>query len=403
LKSEGRKRARSLAKVGIALALTLILVAVAVNLPSPPGTTATPLNYQVVTAGSWNDVSPAWSPDGKTIAYSSDQNGVWQIFTMSPDGTSNRAITPTSFNATDPSWSPNSKAIAFWSQAGSQQNLRVVFIANSTIRTIAAMGTSPPQGGLGWSPDGRYLSFFVTSNVTKLMSYDFATNASTPVAAVAGGDVSACWVSQTEVVYSSLVNGSYQLLWADERNGTQGVILAGNSSFNAPVFAPASSTLAYISDLVPSTPYEALGLGTYNDGDYNIWAMTLDGSDTSFQHAILKIGGVGMDPHGQGSYPVAYTPGTIGPVQDLAWSPDGTVIAYVAVDKDLMPQVHLWEAFQAASTMGPLASGITNSTAPTWAPDGGLLAFASASGGFYHIEVVNATNLVKPLPPELSP
>jgi Tol biopolymer transport system component len=73
------------------------------------------------------------------------------------------------------------------------------------------------------------------------------------------------------------------------------------------------------------------------------------------------------------------------------------VIAYVALDQNLMPQVCLWEAFESA-VAGPLVYGMTNSTDPAWAPDGSMLAFAWAQGGFYHITVVNTTGEVQPLP-----
>ena len=399
MKPEGRKRARSLAAVSAALVLTLVLVEVTVTLP-PPGEAASPLNYKVVTFGSWNDRSPAWSPDGKTIAYVSDQNRVWQIFTMNPDGTSNRAITPSSYNATNPSWSPNSSTIAFLSQAGSQFDVRVVFLVNSTVRTIAAAGTSAVQGGPEWSPDGRNLLFFVASNATRLVSYDFTTMVSTSVATVAGVNLSACWVSQTEVVYDSLANGSYRLLWADVRNGTQGVFLADNSSSTAPIFSSASSTIGYLSNLVPPNPYGNYYAGTYEDGDYNIWAMTLNGSDTSFQSGPTpRFGEANSMMDSWELYLCPFTPGTISPAQDIAWSADGTVIAYVAVDRNLMPTVYLWEAFQSASTTGALANGVINSTDPAWAPDGFMLAFASAQGGFYHITLMNATGAVMTLMP----
>jgi TolB protein len=33
-----------------------------------------------------NDGLPAWSPDGKTLAFVSDRDGSWGIWAMSPDG-----------------------------------------------------------------------------------------------------------------------------------------------------------------------------------------------------------------------------------------------------------------------------------------------------------------------------
>ena len=386
--------ARRVFAVGVALALMLALVAFTITLP-PPGRATGPTNYRVITFGQWNDVSPAWSPDAKTIAYVSNRNGVWQIYAMSPDGTSNRAITPTSYSATKPSWSPDSSSIAFLSQAGSQFGVRVAFRANSTIRTIAATGTSPIPGGPEWGPDGTTLMFFTTSNGTRLVSYDFETSASTTIAVAAGGEASACWASRTEVVYSSLVNGSYQLLWADLDNGTRKVLVDGGSNSTAPACSAASGSIAYISNFIPPNPYGRSYDGTYLEGDYNVWAMTSDGSNLSFQFGYVPIAGE-ADPSLQPYelFAAPYTPGLISPSQDIVWSSNQGLIAYVAIDQSGMPEVCLWRAF--ISSFG--ASAVANSTSPSWSPDGVQLAFSSAQEGFYHITILNTTSMVAPLP-----
>ena len=36
--------------------------------------------------------NPAWSPDGKTIAFVSNQGGAWAIWAMSPDGGNRRKL-----------------------------------------------------------------------------------------------------------------------------------------------------------------------------------------------------------------------------------------------------------------------------------------------------------------------
>jgi Tol biopolymer transport system component len=39
-----------------------------------------------------NDGLPAWSPDGSTIAFASDRDGVWGIWAMNPDGSNQRKL-----------------------------------------------------------------------------------------------------------------------------------------------------------------------------------------------------------------------------------------------------------------------------------------------------------------------
>jgi TolB protein len=56
---------------------------------------------------------PAWSPDGKRIAFAGNRNSAYQIFVMDADGTNVRLLANTEGRATAPKWSPDGSLVYF--------------------------------------------------------------------------------------------------------------------------------------------------------------------------------------------------------------------------------------------------------------------------------------------------
>ena len=67
-----------------------------------------------LTNNAWNDVSPAWSPDGSRIAFVSHREDGPRVFTIASDGSDERSVAP-SLNAQNnpPAWSPDGSRLAF--------------------------------------------------------------------------------------------------------------------------------------------------------------------------------------------------------------------------------------------------------------------------------------------------
>jgi dipeptidyl aminopeptidase/acylaminoacyl peptidase len=60
-----------------------------------------------------HDRHPTWSPDSKWLAFESNRDGSFQIYTMRVDGGEARSITQLSTEANQPVWSPDGRHIAF--------------------------------------------------------------------------------------------------------------------------------------------------------------------------------------------------------------------------------------------------------------------------------------------------
>src|SRR5438034_1175517 len=59
------------------------------------------------------DFQPSWSPDGRSIAFTSIRTGLSQIYRMRADGTRQRRLTHAFGNCDSPAWSPRGNLIAF--------------------------------------------------------------------------------------------------------------------------------------------------------------------------------------------------------------------------------------------------------------------------------------------------
>ena len=52
------------------------------------------------------DFAPAWSPDGTKIAFTTDRDGSYQIYTMNADGSQQTRVTQDPTDSTKPDWQP---------------------------------------------------------------------------------------------------------------------------------------------------------------------------------------------------------------------------------------------------------------------------------------------------------
>ena len=85
---------------------------------------------------------PAWSPDGKTIAYVADVDGVRQIFTREPASSKGAPITRARFDCRDPFWSHDSSRVYYLSAAGEKDGIYSVSAAGGPTQPEVTMRTA---------------------------------------------------------------------------------------------------------------------------------------------------------------------------------------------------------------------------------------------------------------------
>jgi tricorn protease len=135
------------------------------------------------TAGA-HERSPAWSPDGRTVAYVSDQGGEYKLHLAPQDARGEHRVLELSgagfYSGLD--WSPDGKKIAY---VDNSQTIYVLDVASGRCAKAGGNRVYTPIGMLSysWSPDSRWLAYTAQPNplVSALYLYDTQQDRSTPV------------------------------------------------------------------------------------------------------------------------------------------------------------------------------------------------------------------------------
>jgi hypothetical protein len=109
---------------------------------------------------------PAWSPDGSSIAFSSNRDGNSDIHVIGADGFGRRKITSADTHEYHPLWSPDGSTIAFDREhafdpsnpEGFDLGIYLVGADGAGERPLID-ATGVVEGDLAWSPDGTRIAF----------------------------------------------------------------------------------------------------------------------------------------------------------------------------------------------------------------------------------------------------
>src|SRR5262249_2128619 len=106
------------------------------------------------------DTQPHWSPDGKWVAFVSDQSGREEVWVCNERGKKLRKLTDVDSQKGQLAWSPASTALLY---SGTDRKLHKIDLESGK-STALATGKVIGFGGTAimnpqWSPDGKWVSY----------------------------------------------------------------------------------------------------------------------------------------------------------------------------------------------------------------------------------------------------
>lgn len=252
-------------------------------------------NMVRLTDNSVKDLSPAWSPDGRRIAFTSRRdNNKGDIYVMDADGSNVVRLTDTA-GAHTPCWSPDGRRIAF--------NSRDIFVidvdgSNLTQLTNANFITDDPA----WSPDGSQIAY---------VTWPSSATPNIQIIDVAGGMPRPLTSNQDFNLHPSWSPDGNQILFASDRDANE--LLFDVFVMNADGTAPTNLTQNPGSaDGGPSWSPDGnqiLFASNRNGGRSHVFLMNTDGSEQREISGVILASSSSWSP----------LPMTTTAVQTLSW------------------------------------------------------------------------------------
>jgi Tol biopolymer transport system component len=315
-----------------------------ISLPGNPGNS------------SYNDDDPHWSPAKKKIVFRSDRDGSWGLYTMNKDGSEVLKLTAVvtklgKFSVfPEPVWSPNGNKIAYKSVFNNKLQIFTIN-ADGSEKNMVSISTNTNNDPV-WFPDSQKLLF--TSSSTNSDIYSVNADGTEPVNLTASTGVTEVLPvispNSSEIVYSSGSTGSGSwdtLNVMDIDGGNKRILVPPSANLND------LQTNAWLPDgskIIFSAQNRNNPGPTNNNND--IFSVKKDGTlvnlidhemfdaEATFSPDFSKFtfistrtgpfADIFIVPTNDVSNPVNLTNSSSNHDTDVVWSPDGSLIAFLA-------------------------------------------------------------------------
>ncbi|HXG90342.1 MAG TPA: protein kinase [Vicinamibacterales bacterium] len=286
---------------------------------------------------------PAWSPDGQTIAYAAEVNGILQIFTRSLSAASPAQVTDAAFDCKYPFWSRDGKRVYYISLAKTRDSIWSVGAAGGTPQVVLHNAT---RGAI--SPDGRTLAF--------LRDEERADIVGTAVVYLATPQGAEPWASELVEAAATRYTGLGDLRFVE-------AVLA---------FSPDGRSLG-----VCAVPFNGLPFTPNEDSHWQFWVVPLAAGERASRRLTWWT-----DP--------------VPRVTSFTWLPDSRHIV-LGVNAFSTPGSHLWMADLERDRVWPLTNSADSESYPSSSPGGEQIVFTTGDPDYDLVELSTSGNPTQPV------
>jgi len=170
-----------------------------------------------LTQNAASDRQPTWSPDGTKIAFLSNRSGDFEIWSMNANGSSPTNLTMTPGIQEDPAWAPDNTKIAYRQPVD-------LFTMNpdGTNQALFPLAIGPSVSQPDWSPDAQKIAF--TGDIPAVSTHIYVVNADatggvTQLTSVGLNSVPAYSPDGTKIAFVSHRDGNAEI-YVMNANGT---------------------------------------------------------------------------------------------------------------------------------------------------------------------------------------
>lgn len=347
---------------------------------------------------------PAFSPDGSEVAFSwqgRGGSGHSNIYVQLVGTSTPLRLTNAAADDIFPTWSPDGHFVAFLRTARQEQAYYIVPALGGPERKLRVSYGNPFQGGISWSPDGRYLAVADQASSDAPWAIGFISVESgerldsriqMPGAFVADPAFS------PDGKYLAFVSGSgflsHDIYVTAVTGGKPRALTAVHSLLLGLAWTSDSKQLVFASN---HQGVETLWRVPFSGGDPEPVSVAADyafGPTISLHGNHLAFVRTAVDTN---LWKVALSPGDHRPVRlvdstkednDPSFSPDGTHIAFAS---DRSGSFEIYVCAADGSNPIQLTSMRTSATGtPRWSPDGKQISYDSTQQGHSDIYVISS-------------